>query len=38
MKNGSNFIIKEDFKELLNVWIDVLEEYFGSNNNIIGLN
>lgn len=38
MKNGSNFIIKEDFKELLNAWIDVLDEYFGSNNNIIGLN
>ena len=38
LKNGANFIIKEDFKELLHAWSETLEEHFGSNNNIIGLN
>lgn len=38
LKNGANFIIKEDFKELLHAWSEMLEEHFGSNNNIIGLN
>ena len=38
LKNGANFVVIEDFKELLSAWEELMDNYYGSHNHFTGLN